>query len=95
MALDKFMFSSKASSLGNKEGYLNIQDFIMDFEKINTLEEAKSFLLTKYKINDSIKHLNICGNNLLEISENKEKYSVRVSFKKNNVQEFVIFSFAK
>lgn len=97
MQFNKFTLYPQAimPELQNNSEEIAIKKLLADFENFNTQEDVKEYLRNTYKINDSIKHFYLCGNCSLDITENIQKYSVKIFTGNQDNKECIIYSFLK
>lgn len=97
MQFNKYTAYSLISSDENKNK-LEIQkilNLINVLEGIRTISAAKRYIAETYGIKDAIQSFPLCANGFLSVNENKQKYSIRISYPNNDEQECVIYSYNK
>ena len=79
----------------NNEELMTPLTLIGCLAKIFTIEQAKQLLLEMYQIKTPIQNFPLGTNGVLNIKENSEQYSIKITYTSNNEKECVIYNYKK
>ena len=97
MQFNQYTAYSLVSTTENKNNSEKQKVFscIDTLSKIKTITEAKEFLKQNYQIKNPVKNFSLGANSFLEVVENPNKFTLRISYTENDEKECVIFSYKK
>ena len=97
MQVNQYTAYSVISSTENKNSaeLEKVLLLIETLSEIKTIEKAKDFLREKYQIKDAVQEFPLGANSFLNIKENTQKYSIRISYTNNDEKECKIYSYKK
>lgn len=79
----------------NQQDLQKTLNLIETLSFFNNHHDTKEFLKNTYKLNEDIQNFPLSSNGILSIVENKNKYTVKITYKNQNENECVVFSYIK
>lgn len=79
----------------NKDDLQKVLNLIDDMCKIKSIKNAKEYLNEEYNIKDSVEKYPLGSKGYLYVNENKEEYSVKIVYEKDDEKECRIYNYKK